>query len=65
MTNNRWIKREKDFLEKEFHTIIRHFDFIRFAEIKQKENINWDCYWSWYYHSDITPMEAYNNCFEE
>ena len=59
MTNKRWLKKEKDSFRREMKSVNRHLDFIDFAEKKQNDNADWDCYWSWYYHSNCTPQEAF------
>ena len=65
MTNKRWLKREEDFFARELKALNRHHEFIMFAKAKANSDIDWDCYWSWFYHSDCSCKEAFEKCFDE
>ena len=50
---------EKRKAKEELKKYVRHMDFIELVEkYGSCDNIDFNCYWSWYYHSDITPEEA-------
>lgn len=65
MTNNRWLKKEREFFQRELTSIKRHYDFIEYADRNKHKEVDWDAYWSWYYHSDFTPQEAFNCATDE
>lgn len=51
--------REKKQARKELEKYIRHIDFIELAEkYGHCDNIDFDCYWSWYHHSKFSAQEA-------
>ena len=40
----------------------RHEDFLKYMiEKKHMLHVDWDEYWSWYYHSNIDEKEALKN----
>lgn len=52
---------EKNY-QNEFGKYTRHNDFLEcMLKNKNVKNINWDTFWSWYYHSNINSQEALEN----
>lgn len=57
--------REKNFAQNELKKYIRHIEFIKIMEkYNHSEKINWECYWSWFYNSNISADEALRNSIE-
>ncbi len=49
---------EKNY-KNEFGRYNRHNAFLKYMiENRYIKNIDWDIYWSWYYHSNINEKEA-------
>ena len=44
--------------EAEYKKYSRHQDFLATMIRFEEAPIDWDCFWSWYYHSNCTPKEA-------
>lgn len=58
--------REKEIARDELKKYVRHMEFIETMEkYSDCENIDWNCYWSWFYHSNISADEALHNATTE
>jgi len=52
---------EKNY-KNEFGKYDRHEAFLKYMiDNKHMSNVDWDAYWSWYYHSNIDEKEALEN----
>ena len=50
---------EKRKAKEELQKYVRHIEFIEQMEkYGGCDNIDFNCYWGWYYHSNITATEA-------
>jgi hypothetical protein len=49
----------------EYNKYARHSNFIHVMMDNKSKPIDWDCYWSWYHHSNCTPEEALKNSKKE
>ncbi len=57
--------REKELAQNELKKYVRHMEFIEVMEKHSHcENIDWVCYWSWFYHSNVSVDEALRNSTE-
>lgn len=56
MTDN-FIKNWKN----EYNKYARYSSFIHTMMDNRNKSINWDCYWSWFYHSNCSSEEALKN----
>ena len=45
----------------EYNKYSRHAKFIQTMVENKNKNIDWDCFWSWYYHSNCSSEEALKN----
>ena len=57
---------EKERAKEELQKYVRHMNFInKMEKYGHCENINWNCFWSWFYQSNISADEAFQKSKEK
>lgn len=65
MNATEWIKREAEVYKREAKKLERRKDFLDTCALwSDVKDIDWNCYWSHFYHTDCTSKEAFNNSID-
>lgn len=58
MTYQQWHDTELRKINNEIADLQRHSEFLYTMSMGINANIDWDCYWAWYSHSDCDTADA-------
>ena len=58
MTYQQWHDTELRKIRNEIDDLQRHTEFLYTMSMGRNEDIDWDCYWSWYVNSERDSADA-------